>query len=188
MAFSESIALSRKLKDDLLLAKAQTAFGKALLSRGDLAVAVEHLHQGFQFNERAANVHGLELVTRPLVDALRQLGDSNEANDVLKRALAVALDDQSLKRLLRPEGHQDIITSQSPEVVRGHIKRLFEPMGGPRFGFLARDDDGTDVYFNERRIGSEQFSVLAPNVAVEAEVVATERGPQARKLRILHEG
>jgi cold shock CspA family protein len=73
----------------------------------------------------------------------------------------------------------------SEEVVRGYIKRLLEPLGRPRFGFLTRDDDSTDVYFNERRIGPDQFSALTIGDTVEAEIVTTERGPEAWRIRAL---
>ena len=48
-AFNSSIALGVKLKDGMHLAKVHTAFGKALVTRGEVAAGVEQLRQGFRW-------------------------------------------------------------------------------------------------------------------------------------------
>jgi cold shock CspA family protein len=64
------------------------------------------------------------------------------------------------------------------------VKRLLEPMGRSRFGFLAPDGGGKDVYFNERRIGSNIFGQLELEQRVAAIIVETDRGFEAHSIFI----
>ena len=99
-AFASSINLGVKLKDDMHLAKVRTAYGKALVFRGDLAAGVEQLCQGFSFDERSGNRRGLAIVTPIIVDTLRRLGRSEEAVLFVRRASAIAPNERAIQRLI----------------------------------------------------------------------------------------
>ena len=89
-AFQHSIEIGERLRDNRHLAKARTAFGKALVTRGVFPAALEHLRVGFGLDLVAGSAQGLSIVAPILVDTLRRTGASVEASDVIRRALAVA--------------------------------------------------------------------------------------------------
>ena len=61
--------------------------------------------------------------------------------------------------------------------------RWFDPERG--FGFLAPEDDGADVFVHASEIvGDGGAKVLREGQAVEFEVGQSERGPQARRVRV----
>jgi tetratricopeptide (TPR) repeat protein len=183
-AFYSSIDLGVKLKDNIHLAKVHTAFGKALVTRGDVAAGLEQLRQGFQLDEQKKNKKGITIVTPLLVNALRQQGKAEEADQFLKRAMALAPNERSLARLLATEHGPSSLTPGTR--LTGKIKRLLEPMGRPRYGFLTPDLDGEDIYFSERQVGVGVFSNLSVGLPVEADVVPSSDGRrQARALRPL---
>jgi tetratricopeptide (TPR) repeat protein/cold shock CspA family protein len=180
--FENSIVIGQKLEDDVHLAKVRTAFGKALLQRGSFSQAVEELTKGFELDEMKRNRRGMKFVTQPLVDALRRLGREDDAQSFIRRALAIAPNDTRLERLLASAAPPDV---NSTKTVSGRIKRVLEPMGRPRFAFIQPDCGGRDIYVNERRIGEEEFSKLAPNLRVEARVFETERGIEACSIQVI---
>jgi tetratricopeptide (TPR) repeat protein len=166
-AFTSSIRLGDKLNDKTHLAKVRTAYGKALVSRGDESAGIEQLRQGFLLDENAGNKRGLSIITPLLVNILRSQRQNEEAEDFLLRALAIAPSESAIQRLTTPERG----LSTSAVRMTGHIKRLLEPMGRPRFGFFKTDTDGPDVYFSERQIGSDVFSSLSVGMIVEGDVI-----------------
>jgi cold shock CspA family protein len=181
-AFTSSIALGVKLNDDMHLAKVHTAFGKALVTRGDVAAGVEEMRQGFQLDESKKNRKGMSIVAPLLINVLRQQGKHEEADDFLKRALALAPNERQIQRLASSDhGSSSLAPSNC---LTGKVKRLLEPMGRPRFGFFTSDLDGQDIYFSERQIGANLFSTLCVGQAIEADVVSTADGRrQARAIR-----
>jgi hypothetical protein len=53
------------------LVKVRTAYGKALLSRGEVAAGIGQLRQGFVLDELRKNRRGLAIVAPLLIYALR---------------------------------------------------------------------------------------------------------------------
>ena len=107
-----------------------------------------------------------------------------EADQFLKRAVAIAPSERSIERLVSAEYEPSALTPGTR--LTGKIKRLLEPMGRPRYGFLTSDPDGEDVYFSERQIGADVFSSLSVGLLIEADVVITSDGRrQARAMRPL---
>lgn len=53
------------------------------------------------------------------------------------------------------------------------------------FGFIAPEDGSGDVFVNFSEIQTVGYRTLAENQQVEFEVGATDRGPQARFVRLL---
>jgi tetratricopeptide (TPR) repeat protein len=178
--FESSIALGTALRDSLHLAKVHTAFGKALLTRRAVRPAIVQLRQGFALDAGARNVRGLRIVTPLLVSALRREDERAEAEDIIKRALAIAPDDSALLRLTGVEPDWMV---QAAVVVRGRVKRLLEPMGRVPYGFITVDTGG-DVYFSQGRIGTSLYSRLSVGSPVEADVVETARGREAYSVRL----
>jgi tetratricopeptide (TPR) repeat protein len=182
-AFASCIFLGEKLKDNLLLAKVRTAYGKALVARGDILAGMEQLRQGFFLDAQSSNERGLAIVTPLLVNILRRQGKSQEADDFLTRALAIAPNEDVLRRL-STTGHES--AEQNPMVkVTGRVKRLLEPMGRGRYGFIKCDDGEKDVYFAEVRIGVHLFTNLLVGSRVEADVITNVRGRQALAIRLV---
>jgi tetratricopeptide (TPR) repeat protein len=187
-AFSSSIALGEKLHDKMHLAKAHTSYGKALVSRRELKSAAEHLRQGFNLDEEARNQRGIVIVTPVLVAALRRLGSECEAGEIVQRALAIAPDSDTIQRLTTRQEGDGETASAAELLVSGRIKRILAPLGRTRYGFLTRDDDGTDAFFSEERIGESLFSRLAPGMAVQAGIVRGPRGWVAHSLELVSRG
>lgn len=127
-------------------------------------------------------------MTKPLVDALRRAGRRDEAAEIVLRALRVSPDDASLRRLRSSFENQRSRDAGDGRRIEGRVKRLLEPMGQPRFGFLIPDDGGQDIYFSERRIGSDLFSQLEPEQRVAAIIFETDRGFEARSIYIEERG
>lgn len=186
-AFEWSIGIGTSLNDTLHLAKVRTAYGKALLSRGEMALGVEQLRQGFLLDEHAHNGRGISIVAPILIDTLRRQGAHAEAEGFVNRALKIAGDHRAIQRLVTPESLPEPAIPSSIRVC-GRIKRLLEPLGRTRFGFIRNDGDGPDIYFSERRVGTTIFSTLSPNALVEAEVITTPRGQEAIAIRLLEDG
>jgi tetratricopeptide (TPR) repeat protein len=141
-AFVSSLNLGEKLRDKMHLAKVRTAYGKALVSRGDLDRGIEHLREGFLSDERARNKRGLAIVTPLLVNALAGRGKDQEGRDYLRRALAIAPNEAALQRLEVTGGG-----TRPDAAIRltGRIKRLLEPMGRSRYGFLTPTTGTTSI-------------------------------------------
>jgi tetratricopeptide (TPR) repeat protein len=183
-AFTASIALGVKLNDGMHLAKVRTGFGKALVTRGEIAAGVEQLRQGFVLDEDKRNKKGMTIVAPLLINVLRQQGRREEADEFLKRAIAVAPYERSIERLVSGQASQSSFTASTR--LTGKIKRLLEPLGRPRYGFFTSDVDGKDVYFSERQIGADVFSALSVDQPVEADVISASDGKrQAQAIRTL---
>jgi tetratricopeptide (TPR) repeat protein/nucleoside phosphorylase len=184
-AFASGITLGEKSGDRLLLAKVHTSYGKALVSRRDLSSAVEQLRQGFHLDEEARDKRGIAIVTPVLVGTLRRLGAEREASEIIQRAFAIAPDSRAIELLNTPKEGDDTIDSAVELSISGRIKRILVPLGRMRYGFLTRDDDGSDAYFSEQTIGESLFSRLAPGMPVQASVVRRARGWEANSLTLL---
>jgi CspA family cold shock protein len=65
-------------------------------------------------------------------------------------------------------------------MARGKVKWFNDAKG---YGFIAPDDGGKDVFVHHTAIQSEGFRSLAENDAVEYEVGAGPKGPQAENVR-----
>jgi cold shock CspA family protein len=170
-------------------AKVRTAYGRSLVTRGDLSGGVDQLRQGFLLDERNRNRRGLSIVTPLLVNVLVRQGQNQQASELLDRALAIAPNERAIQRLREVE--QGPAPSAAPRLT-GKIKRLLESMGRPRYGFIETDRGETDVYFSEKQIGIVVYSSLSVGMSVEADVVtgadgrrqalAVRPGVAARKL------
>ncbi len=184
-AFLISIAMGEKLNDFLHMAKVRTAFGKALVSRGNLNRAVEQLRIGFGLDEQAGNKRGLAIVTPILVQALRQIGADEEAYKIISRALQVAPYENKIRRLNESLSSEEAVASAPATLVAARVKRLLEPLGRPRYGFIVSDGYDRDIYFSEKRIGVALFSQLQEQATVEAKVISTPRGWEALEMRLV---
>jgi tetratricopeptide (TPR) repeat protein len=173
-SFATSIAIGERLGDKVHLAKVHTAYGKALISRGDLAAGVDQLRKGFLLDEQNRNRRGLAIVTPLLIRNLRSQGKPEEAAEFLNRALTVAPSERALLRLSTASTEPSVSTEGV--WLTGHVKRLLTPMGRPRYGFVTTDSDGMDVYFSENQIGATVFSSLLEGARVEAHVVVMADG------------
>jgi cold shock CspA family protein len=187
-AFASSIALGEKLSDRLHLAKVHTAYGKALVSRRDLTPAVDQLLEGFHLDEEARNKRGIAIIAPVLVQTLRRLGAEREASEIIQRALAIAPGSRAIELLATLAPGDGEIDSAAELSVSGRIKRILVPLGRTGYGFLTRDDDGSDAYFSEQAIGESLFSRLVPGMPVQATVVRRSRGWEAHTIRLLNAG
>lgn len=61
-------------------------------------------------------------------------------------------------------------------MVRGRVKWFNESKG---YGFIEREDDGSDVFVHYTEIQSEGFRTLIEGDAVGFDVVDDEKGPKA---------
>lgn len=66
-------------------------------------------------------------------------------------------------------------------VASGRVKWFNDSKG---FGFIERDD-GKDVFVHYSSIEGKGFKTLPEGAQVEFELVDTERGPQADKVRVI---
>ena len=62
------------------------------------------------------------------------------------------------------------------ERLRGTVKWFNNAKG---YGFLGRDDGGTDVFVHYSAIAGEGYKSLQENDRVEFEIVTGQKGPQA---------
>ena len=184
-AFRHSIEIGERLRDNRHLAKARTAFGKALVTRGVLGAALEHLNLGFELDLAAGSAQGLSIVAPILVDTLRRTGAIAEAAEVIRRGLAVAPGHPALQRLSDPARERDLAPQSEAVELTGRIKRLLAPLGRPRFGFVTIDGGNEDIYFREPQIPTDVYSQLSQGTRVVASVTNTSRGKQAIRLRIV---
>jgi tetratricopeptide (TPR) repeat protein/nucleoside phosphorylase len=99
MYFVNSIKLGETAGSPAHLAKAYTAWGKALIDYKKLEDAVVYLSQGFAIDESLGNVKGLKFVTRKLAEALVKLGRQAEVLDYCDRAILSTGNHPSLIRL-----------------------------------------------------------------------------------------
>jgi cold shock protein len=66
-------------------------------------------------------------------------------------------------------------------VATGRVKWFNDSKG---FGFIERDD-GKDVFVHYSAIQGQGFKTLPEGAKVEFELLETDRGPQADKVRVL---
>ena len=117
-----------------------------------------------------------------MVEALRRSGRLEEAENFIRWAIAVAPRDEKLRRMLDQKARSAVATRK----VLGVVKRVLESMGKPPFAFIVPDDEGVDIYVNERGIGTDRFSQLSKGQRGEAMVFKNDRGGfVASSLRIL---
>lgn len=62
------------------------------------------------------------------------------------------------------------------EMIKGHVKWFNAQKG---FGFITRDDGGSDVFVHFSSIAGDNFKTLDEGQAVEFEVTEGPKGPQA---------
>jgi cold shock protein len=67
------------------------------------------------------------------------------------------------------------------KVATGRVKWFNDSKG---FGFIERDD-GKDVFVHYSAIQGQGFKTLPEGAKVEFELLETDRGPQADKVRVL---
>lgn len=66
--------------------------------------------------------------------------------------------------------------------MKGRVKWFNEKKG---FGFVTRDDDGTDAFAHYSSIEGDGFKTLADGEHVEFDVIDTDKGPKAQNIKRL---
>lgn len=74
-------------------------YGRALLYENETEEAIDKLKQSFEIDEKLKNKRGMDIVTPYLVRALRKTNRRDEADEYIRRALAVAPDNQKIMGL-----------------------------------------------------------------------------------------
>jgi CspA family cold shock protein len=68
------------------------------------------------------------------------------------------------------------------KVMKGKVKWFNAKKG---FGFITREDDGTDIFVHFSAIQSEGYKKLKQDQAVEFDTEQGDKGPQAKDVKIL---
>lgn len=66
--------------------------------------------------------------------------------------------------------------------MKGKVKWFNAKKG---FGFITREDDGTDIFVHFSAIQSEGYKKLKQDQAVEFDTEQGDKGPQAKDVKIL---
>lgn len=180
-AFKCSIQIGERLHDKAHLAKVRTAYGQALLSHRDTVGAVAQLRQAFEIEVELRSVRGLEIVTRPLTQALIRSGNRDEALSYCDRALAIAPRNPRLHTL------RDQLSGEprsNDQLKSGSIKSIKRDRHGATYGFVVPDDGTGDIFFHENNVKPGDLTQLKEGRRVEAAVERGDKGARARYVKL----